>query len=126
MAPDHSKKTLDELYGNALAIYNEYFSPDNSNFIKCSNSISRNMKDLLKDGIRSIVKLKISAPLMEAYKVVFNNLEENWLPLFYKSNEVCVSQFCYHFFFQHYPLQFYKYLCGMKSSSQYHKAFSNE
>ncbi|XP_044765022.1 sorting nexin-14-like isoform X2 [Coccinella septempunctata] len=108
MTPDHSKKTLDELYGSALAIYNEYFCLESSNFIKCNNSISQEMKDLLKDGIHSIAKLKISAPLMEAYKVVFNNLEENWLPLFYKSNE------------------FYKYLCGMKSSSQFNRAQYNE
>ncbi|XP_045463285.1 sorting nexin-14-like [Harmonia axyridis] len=107
MAPDHSKKTLDELYGNALAIYNEYFSKESSNFIKCSENISQEMKELLKDGIRSIAKLKISAPLMEAYKVVFNNLEENWLPSFYKSNE------------------FYSYLCGMKTSLN-DKSSSNE
>ncbi|KAL3275436.1 hypothetical protein HHI36_020197 [Cryptolaemus montrouzieri] len=108
MAPDLSKKILEELYGEAITLHNEYISKNSINFVKCSEDISDNLKELLKDGILSIAKIKVSGPLIQAYKEVFDNLEENWLPIFFQSNE------------------FYSCLCGSKVTAQYNKATANK
>lgn len=98
-----TKSTLEDLYAEAEHIYKEYLSKSSKNYIDCKEKLANDFKIILKDGIYCIAKIKISGPLIEAYKIVFNNLENKWLPLFFQSNE------------------FYTYLCGPKVSSNYNK-----
>ncbi|KAK9877963.1 hypothetical protein WA026_020181 [Henosepilachna vigintioctopunctata] len=108
MTSDLSRRTLEELYKEALKLNDEFISKYGINYVKCSEEISDHLRELLKDGILSIAKIKVSGPLIKAYKEVFDNLEHHWLPIFFQSNE------------------FYSYLCGPKVTPYYTKTSVNK
>lgn len=89
LTPDLSKLQLETLHDEALNLYKSYFDKKSSDYIECSEKISLRLKELLSDGRYSVAKLRTTEPLYEAYDYAFGILENEWLPPFFYSNEVC-------------------------------------
>lgn len=88
---------MENLHLEATRLYKLYLSSDSADFVGCPDKIISKLNNLLEEGVYNVFKLRTSEPLFQAFDFVFSILENEWLPLFYHSNEVIYEHAYYTF-----------------------------
>nr|CAD7261904.1 unnamed protein product [Timema shepardi] len=106
LTPDLGKLDLENLYREAWDLFSVYFSPVSPDRILFNPAVVEGMRRILQEPPESIVKLRTTPPLFQAYEYAYSLLENNLCPLFHQSDD------------------YYMLLCGQRLPSGYSKSGS--